>query len=1133
MPYININEYDYTITGPKSISGNIVAVPINASDGPSDKWITVHTYDDFVQIFGDNPAPNDPFGNSWEYAANLLLRNMSVCVRRITNVLDSDGLNTPETLPDINTAKAVIKIKDTVSDDIDNMRNLQKTNMDITAANLDQTILNLSKKGEMQPNELYKKNEIVEEGETKTYAFPTPLALENATSDDEYPETFADVIATNSEWDYIGTNRTNPHYKYETIDEETSMEYIKRENPIGELGDFYITENKHIVKYSPRPVPNKYWIQGEITYPDDLSSIATDALTIEHFIDVVYDATNTNAIKKVWKYTPDNKTTVNNHKFVKNPNSSDGLFNDFNELDAISKKTIGSNYFAGVKSENIIYVFDGTTQTWEATGNNIDNLNSNGTYGKTKEIPFSSTDYNWNSDIYRHKFNWINVGENGETYIDEDHPEFLFTKKIHWQNSFRKINDSPHFVLKGSKINFNKLIINGINTLNSTSIDLEYSGLENNVANKYFYNNIITDTSNSKLTSGKTGLTNYSLEPIKIYELKIYQKDETGNSKLLYDAELEKVLTNKDSIKKNSSLEFKDANGDKIDTPIVQLDSTTNQSKWYIELPPGVSLYYNDNLSGVIIELTIAGFENINLAVHTFKSIVGEYQINLSSAKNEYCAVTRFSLPSVTDDPVIDYNNIPVYDGHGNINLFVAEYLYPGTNGNYINLKIQTIQNRGIYIYVYRNSQYLEKIDLCSFRQRVSNGKVALLDMDLKKNEIWKLILSAFAIRLDDNQYDGYSEPQPIYGNYVKISLNKNILLEKNPPSYIDALYGDSKNRQNGISNNSVFKLSGGSDVLDEHVKHEISKCYEPLKDKYRFDIKFVTNGGFVDDIVYPNDLMSSTGTIEYRLIEDAMIDLAETRKDCVAFLDVPYYLPLEAVPHYFSHLSTSYAAAYDPWGKMNLGTGIIKWMPPSFIQLYTHAKSIQNGNKLYLPPAGVRRAQVPELLGTNHDLPSKYINDWQNSDTPQFINPIIWINGYDYTIYGQKTLFSVIDGAEKYQSALQDLNVRLVANEIKKLIWKTCINLTFELNTLMTWNEFKAKIEPTLSTMLGEGTLTAYDIIMGTETMTKADLNSGHVVGTVRIAVARAATDWDINFEITPNNVTFNEYDYNSTYIS
>ena len=205
--------------------------------------------------------------------------------------------------------------------------------------------------------------------------------------------------------------------------------------------------------------------------------------------------------------------------------------------------------------------------------------------------------------------------------------------------------------------------------------------------------------------------------------------------------------------------------------------------------------------------------------------------------------------------------------------------------------------------------------------------------------------------------------------------------------------------------------------------------------------------------------------------------------------------------------------------------------MPPSFIQLYTHAKSIQNGNKLYLPPAGVRRAQVPEILKTNHDLTSQYISIWQDSNTPQFINPIIWINGFDFTIYGQKTLYNLVNDNDKYQSALQDLNVRLVANEIKKLIFRTCIELTFELNNIMTWNEFKSKIEPLLSVMHGEGVLTNYNVVMGEETMTSADLNSGHIVGTVRVAIARAATDWDINFELTPNGATFTEYDYNSTY--
>lgn len=81
------------------------------------------------------------------------------------------------------------------------------------------------------------------------------------------------------------------------------------------------------------------------------------------------------------------------------------------------------------------------------------------------------------------------------------------------------------------------------------------------------------------------------------------------------------------------------------------------------------------------------------------------------------------------------------------------------------------------------------------------------------------------------------------------------------------------------------------------------------------------------------------------------------------------------------------------------------------------------------------------------------------------------------------------------------------------------------------TWLEFKSKLEPTLSTMLGEGVLSDYEVLMGSETMTQADLNSGHIVGTVRVSITRAATDWDINFEITPQTVTVFENDYNSQY--
>lgn len=1128
MPYININEYDYTITGPKSSSGNVVAVPINANDGPSDRWITVHTYDDFVQIFGNNPNTSSAFGNSWEYAANLLLRGMSVCVRRITNVLTDEGDNA-EQLEGVSTAKAVIKVKDVVGSETAG-GSLAEGTITLTDSAL-HSVLKNSNKGEEIDNPLYKYYTFEEDGETKRSEYANVHVLQTDETN-RVVGAFADVLTTESEWSYAG-EFDNPHYKYQKAGDSTPMAYIHKMNQTVDandeayvIGDFFINEANHIVKFSPTPILNEYWISGQKQYPDDLKSVKTDGLTDKHFVDVTFDATNKKAVNLVWTYSAAG-TKVANHKFINgtitvNGNTPYKLFETNADLPT---ENVGVNYFAGVQSTNTIWVFNG--EVWSNTGAALETLTTQDSdYAMEVTVPFVCTNIAINTDIYKHYFNWENTGE--EVYIDAEHPEFAYVPKLYWVNSNNEIGTRPHKILSGAEIFVNDIVINTTADTSKTSLSLQVNGHQDITIDKDY-----TDT---RLVSGNYGITNMSDEPVKIYGLRITQKADNGEVTLVYDAGIEKVINSSGRITTDPLFKlYNTITGEYLADPIPMLDSTTAEDKWYIELDPGCMMYYNRNLTSGVFNIKVAGFNNFEIVCHTFNTPSGSYDIALTALENTVAEVTKYFVP-VTLVEEIDYNDIPVHDANQNFNLFVAEYVHPGSNGNFLNVFIKTIVNQGIYLYVYRNKQYLEKIELCSFRFRNGDtGRVNILDMDLNKDAIWRTILAKFGVLVleDGKAYDSYLNPivdestiATLYGNYVKISLNKNIVINDNVSSldYVYSLYA-----QNG---SVITKLTGGANPSDEHVMHEVAKSYIPLKDKYRFDIKFVSNGGYIDKITYPKDIINSLAKdTDIRLVEDAMVDLATSRKDCVAFLDVPYDLPLEDVPFYFEHISTSYAAAYDPWAYIILGTGSTKWMPPSFVQLYTHAKSIQNGNKLYLPPAGVRRAQVPEILKTNHDLTSKYISAWQDNSTPQFINPIIWINGYDYTIYGQKTLYNIINESDKYQSALQDLNVRLVANEIKKLIFKTCIDLTFELNSIMTWNEFKSKLEPTLSTMHGEGVLTAYDVFMGTETMTKADLNSGHVVGTVRVSVARAATDWDINFELTPNGVTFTEYDYNSQY--
>ena len=1145
MSYININEYDYTTSGPKTHSGNVVAIPINASDGPSDKWVTVHTYDEFIQTFGNNPDAAEANGNSWEYAANLLLRGMSVCVRRITHTLNEDGENTNVLLPNVQTAKAVIKIKDIINgDEINNSFDVGNIVVTDVAKH---SVLKKSIEGELISNPLYLSNGIREDGSPIELPHPTVFALETYTEEliangkEPLPTSFADVSSTNSEWNYIG-EQNNTHYKYQTFGEPTAFADILKMNQLENefdnnkpfiLGDFFIAENNHVVIFSPTGIMNDFWIRGQKQYPSELKEIDEDNLKSKCFVDVTYNEKNNTVINHVWVYS-ETGTVVSNHKFVNGTEKvTDAKYKVFKTDKNLPKTNVGIGYFAAVQSTNTIYEYNG--EKWEDTGVKIESLATvDSKYAMEVRIPFECTGKAIDTDIYKHYFNWINTET--DYYIDDKNPELVFTKKIHWKNSSNPIGTRNHKIVSGTKMYLNDVIIN-------TDVDVSKSKLTLYV-NDYKDISIDTDYTDNKAISGTYGLANDGNETLRIYSFALVQKMDNGFENTIYNAKIENIKDYLGTIVTDPLLKIYDTTiGRNVNDPKPKYDETAGIEKWYIELQPGQIIYYDKELSNAKFSFKVASFHDIRINCQVLKSNAGYYNINLlsdvnSSELEKYVAkVSKYYLSEKQNDNIIDYTNIPKKDSYGYFNLFTAEYAYPGKNGNDLSISLKTIANQGIYVYVYRQTQLLEKIELCSFRYRNgSTGRIMTIDMELKKDEVWKAILSNFGVYFKDNDntpYGRYWEDIDsnynfsfIYGNYIKIGVNKNIIFT-DPSSliYIDSLY-----RQNG---DIKIPLQNGNNPDNDHVMHEVHKCYKPLIDKYRYDIKFVTNGGFIDKITYPNMSSNVFGVSgdEDRLIEDAMIELATTRKDCVAFLDVPYDLQLEDIPRYFEHISTSYAAAYSPWAQTILGTGSVKWMPPSFVQLYTHAKSIQSGNKLYLPPAGVKRAQVPEIIRTNHDLTSKYLTLWQDHNTSQFINPIIWINGFDFTVFGQKTLFNIVNESDKYQSALQDLNVRLVANEIKKLIFKTCIELTFELNNILTWNEFKSKIEPTLSVMQGEGVLYDYDVVMGTETMTAADLNSGHIVGTVRISVARAVTDWDINFELTPYGATFSEYDYNSMY--
>lgn len=308
------------------------------------------------------------------------------------------------------------------------------------------------------------------------------------------------------------------------------------------------------------------------------------------------------------------------------------------------------------------------------------------------------------------------------------------------------------------------------------------------------------------------------------------------------------------------------------------------------------------------------------------------------------------------------------------------------------------------------------------------------------------------------------------------------------------------------------------------------------LADKDLYDIKFATLGGM---------FASATSTEEQNAVKELVRVISEDRRDCLAVLDLPYTLDKDGdtdeVITYFNFLNefdptegSSYACAYDPWfyfrvplitkindtdGKPVQSIGN-KLVSGSFIFLFELAKSLKNGNPIWLPPAGVNRGLVPEAVDAYFEVGSVRAEVW--SDADRKVNPIRKIRNYGYAIFGQKTLYAVT--SPNTTSAFQDLSVRIIANEIKRKIRDISISLTFENNNLKTWNEFRAGLDPYLTSMAADGALDNYKIIMDSTTTTEGDINTNTVRGTVIVQIARAAENFNIDFIVTNSTAEFNE---------
>lgn len=229
--------------------------------------------------------------------------------------------------------------------------------------------------------------------------------------------------------------------------------------------------------------------------------------------------------------------------------------------------------------------------------------------------------------------------------------------------------------------------------------------------------------------------------------------------------------------------------------------------------------------------------------------------------------------------------------------------------------------------------------------------------------------------------------------------------------------------------------------------------------------------------------------------VQTKMKEVAETRMDCIAVLDIPW-ASVQSVTDMITFRSTTqnfnsnYCALYTPW-----------------LQIYDS----YNDKLMYVPPSGHVAAQMAynDYVANPWDAPAgfnrgvlnviatSYIFTQGERDTlyPNQINPIQTFRGEGIVIWGQKTL-------QKKSSAFSSVNVRRLLIVIEKSMAIALRQLLFQGNDEITRFRATALLDEYLDRLSAQGAFQREGGDKGFHVLCNTVNNTSYVIDSLQMNV-------------------------------
>jgi hypothetical protein len=255
--------------------------------------------------------------------------------------------------------------------------------------------------------------------------------------------------------------------------------------------------------------------------------------------------------------------------------------------------------------------------------------------------------------------------------------------------------------------------------------------------------------------------------------------------------------------------------------------------------------------------------------------------------------------------------------------------------------------------------------------------------------------------------------------------------------------------------------------------------------------------------------------------ITEALISIAETRKDCVVFVSPErssvvdnYGQESNSILSYRNSLTSSSYVVMDSGWKYQYDkyNDVYRWVPLNADIAGLCARTDLETDPWY-SPAGLRRGVVKNIIKLAWN-PSKADRD---DLYLKGVNSVVSFPGEGTILFGDKTLIN-------RPSAFDRINVRRLFIVLEKSIALAARSTLFEFNDQFTRAQFVNLVEPFLREVQGRRGITDFRVVCDETNNTPEVIDRNEFVGDIYIKPSRSINYIQLNFIAVRTGVSFEE---------